>query len=53
MKKLDLFWMSNPTWYGFADDEEAEPYLTEFAPPEAIESFARFLEQKKKVSRNN
>ena len=54
MKKLNLYWMSNPEWYDFADNEDAEPYLTESAPPEAVESFKRFLEQKEEMnSRNN
>lgn len=47
MKKLDLYWMSNPEWFDFSDDENAEPYLTEKAPPEARKSFERYLEQRK------
>ena len=47
MKKLDLYWMSNDDWYGFADDEVGTPYLTEKAPPEARESFEHYLAQKK------
>ena len=48
MTKLDLYWMTNPDWYDFADDGElGTPFLTEAAPPEAKESFARYLEQKK------
>lgn len=49
MKKLDLYWMSNPDWFDFADDENAEPFLTDAAPTKAKESFKRFLEQKKEM----
>lgn len=45
MKKLDLYWMNNPAWFDFADDEEAKPFLTDDAPPEAKASFKRYLEQ--------
>ena len=45
MKKLDLYWMNDPAWFDFADDEDAAPFLTEAAPPEAKASYARFLEQ--------
>ena len=36
IKKL-TYWMSDPDWYDY--DEQGKPYLTEIAPPEAIESF--------------
>lgn len=52
MKKLNLYWMSNPDWFGFADDDEGTPFLTEKAPVEAKESFERFLEQKKSMSKS-
>ena len=36
--KKSVFFLSNPDWYDV--DEEAElPYLTEKAPPEAVESY--------------
>ena len=50
MKKLDLYWMTNPDWFGFADDEVGTPFLTEEAPDEAKESFEHFLEQKKEMT---
>ncbi len=50
MKAVDLYWMSNPDWYGFADDEVGTPYLTEKATPEAKESYEHYLEQKKKMN---
>lgn len=46
MTLLDLYWMTNPDWYDYTDDETPVPFLTEAAPPEAKESFARYLEQK-------
>lgn len=45
MKALDLYWKSNPDWYDYTDDDLAEPFLTDKAPPEAVESFKRYLEQ--------
>ena len=50
MKSLDLYWKTNPDWYDYTDDEDpnAEPYLTEKAPPEAVASFNHYLEQKKR-----
>ena len=44
--------MSDPDWYGFADDEDGTPFLTEEAPAEAKESFERFLEQKKSMNKD-
>lgn len=51
MKLLDLYWMTDPDWYDFADDEAGTPFLTEAAPAEAKESFERFLEQKKSMNK--
>ena len=48
MTKYDLYWMSNSEWYNYTDEEEPVPYLTEAAPPEARESFARYLEERKR-----
>ena len=48
MTKYDLYWKTNPEWYNYTDDEDAAPYLTEAAPPEARESFKRYLEEKKR-----
>lgn len=48
MTKYDLYWETNPEWYDYTDDEDAVPYLTEAAPPEARESFERYLEEKKR-----
>ena len=48
MTKYDLYWKTNPEWYNYTDDEDEFPQLTEAAPPEARESFARYLEEKKR-----
>ena len=51
MKKLDLYWMENPDWFDYTDDEENPvPFLTEKATPEAKASFARYSEQIKSKS---
>ena len=50
MTKFDLHWMDNDEWFDFADDEEAAPYLTEKAPPEAVASYNRYLEQLKRLA---
>ena len=47
MKKMDLYWASNPEWYDFTDEDEPKLFLTEKAPPEARKSFERYLEQRK------
>lgn len=49
MRVFDLYWMTDPDWYGFADDEAGTPFLTGKAPDKAKESFKRFLEQKKSM----
>lgn len=36
IKKM-TYWMSNPDWYDY--DGQGNPYLTEAAPSEAVESF--------------
>lgn len=48
MTKYDLYWMKDPEWYFYMNDEDEFPQLTEAAPPEARESFARYLEEKKR-----
>lgn len=48
MTKYDLYWMSNSEWYIYMNDEDEFPQMTESAPPEARESFARYLEEKKR-----
>lgn len=47
MRNLDLYWMTNPDWYDYPDDDNAVAFLTEKAPVEARESYERYLEQKK------
>ena len=47
MRKFESYWRSDPEWWDITDDDEAEYYLTEKAPPEARESFERYLEEKK------
>lgn len=49
MRKLNLYWMTNPDWYDYADEDGTEPFLTEEAPPEARASFQRYIEQKKEL----
>ena len=43
-QKYDL-WMDNPEWFEF--DEHDNPYLTEVAPQEAIDSFNACMEQRR------
>ena len=49
MTKLDLYWMDNPAWFDFTDDEDAKPFLTDNAPEEAKKSFEHYLEQIEKL----
>ena len=42
MTKLDFYWRSNKEWYHY---EEFEPVINEDAPPEAQESYQRYLKQ--------
>lgn len=42
MKKIDLFWQSNDAWW---EVKENIPVVREDAPPEAKESYARYLKQ--------
>ena len=48
MTKYDLYRMKDPERYIYMNDEDEFPQLTEAAPPEARESFARYLEEKKR-----
>ena len=48
MTKYDLYRMKDPERYSYMNDEDEFPQLTEAAPPEARESFARYLEEKKR-----
>lgn len=50
MRTLDLFWLTNPEWYDYTDDNEGELFLVDDAPPEARASYERYLEQKKAVN---
>lgn len=42
MRKIDLFWQSNPDWWEFRNHI---PTVKEDAPQAAQESYARYLEQ--------
>ena len=42
MRKVDLFWKSNHDWWTY---KNGFPVLKESAPPEAKESYKRYLEQ--------
>lgn len=42
MKKIDLFWQSNEEWWEIRNHV---PVLKEDAPPEAKESYERYLKQ--------
>lgn len=42
MKKVDLFWMSNPAWWYV---EDLTYHIKEDAPEEAKDSFYRYLKQ--------
>lgn len=43
MTKLESYWITNKEWYGIDDD--GNPFLTDKATPEAIESFKKFKRQ--------
>lgn len=43
MTKIESYWVSNKEWYSF--DEEGNPFLTDKATPEAIESFEIYKKQ--------
>ena len=49
MKITTTYWMKNPDWYDY--DENDEPYLTEKAPPEAHESFRLNMEKIKRTEK--
>lgn len=42
MRKYDLFWQSNRDWWEFKNHI---PVVKETAPPEAQESYKRYLKQ--------
>ncbi len=46
MKKLDLYWRTNDEWWEL---KNYVPVVKKDAPPEAQESYKRYLEQKRKV----
>lgn len=48
MRNFDLFWASNREWYEWT--ENGDRVLKETAPKEAKDSYARYLEQRKKAS---
>ena len=43
MRKFDYYWMSNLEWYHRKDN--LVPVINDDAPPEAQESYKRYLEQ--------
>lgn len=43
MTKLESYWITNEVWYDIDDD--GNPFLTDKATPEAIESFKKFKRQ--------
>ena len=45
MRKFDYFWATNEDWYHV--NQYGDPVLNEDAPREAIESYRRYLEQRK------
>ena len=42
MRKLDLYWMSDESWWTFKNDI---PVIKDDAPEEAKESFRRYIRQ--------
>lgn len=48
MKKLDLFWKSNRSWWEFKNHI---PTIKKDAPPQAQESYKRYLQQIKELSK--
>jgi hypothetical protein len=52
MRAVDLYWKTNPEWYGYPDDwNDATPFLTDKAPPEARESFERYMKDREERKR--
>ena len=47
MRKLDLFWMSDDAWWELKDHI---PTVKASAPPEAQQSYARYLMQKRQTT---
>lgn len=48
MRKLNYFWASNPEWYEW--QENGDRVLKPDAPPEAQESYKRYLEQRERIA---
>ena len=48
MRKLELYWRSNPEWWHRQDN--LVPVINDDAPPEAQESYKRYLEQERKAT---
>ncbi len=46
MTNLDYYWMTNPEWIKY---ENKRFVLREDAPPEAQESYKKYLEQRKEA----
>jgi len=46
MRRMDMYWLTNPNWWYIKD---MEYYIREDAPKEAKESFARYQEQLEKM----
>lgn len=51
MRITTTYWMTNPDWYDY--DENEEPYLTDTAPPEAHKSFELCRQKLKKSVKDN
>ena len=43
MKKVDLYWKSNPAWWEY--NKDLIPIMKESAPPEAKASYERYIQQ--------
>lgn len=43
MTKLESYWITNEEWYDIDDD--GNPFLTDKATPEAVESFKKYKQQ--------
>lgn len=41
-----VYFLTNPDWVWY--DEDEVPHLTEFAPPEAVESYNYWLEKRQR-----
>lgn len=52
MTKLDMHWLTNPDWYIMVKTEDGfyDDIIRDDAPPEAQESYKRYLSQLERIA---